>query len=75
MVSKAKKLKSSFYSSDKANMRHFTIVQYHRKLESFINAMEAVEWSAEEEPCVVKQVAVSHGQTLSSVTTADYKEA
>jgi hypothetical protein len=72
LANEVNKMKGKFYSLRQG--KYEGLLQYHRKFESLVNAMESVEVSFAE-PCMIKKVAESHGRTLQGATNADKEEA
>jgi hypothetical protein len=72
LANEINKLKGKFYSMKQG--KYENLVQYHRRFESMVAAMEAVEISLTE-PCMIKQVAASHGRTQLGATASDKEEA
>jgi hypothetical protein len=66
------KLKGKFYSLKQG--KYENLVQYHRRFESMIAAMNAVNLSFDE-PCMIQHVAESHGRTLPTANAADKEDA
>jgi hypothetical protein len=66
------KLKGKFYSLKQG--KYENLVHYHRRFESMIAAMDAVNLSFDE-PCMIQHVAESHGRTLQTANAADKEEA
>jgi hypothetical protein len=72
LANKINKLKSKFYSLRQG--KYETLLQYHRKFESLVSAMESVKMSFSE-PCMIQKVAESHGRTFRGATNDDKEEA
>jgi hypothetical protein len=66
------KLKGKFYSLKQG--KYENLVQYHRRFESMIAAMNAVNLSFDK-PCMIQHVAESHGHTLPTANAADKEDA
>jgi hypothetical protein len=72
LANEINKMKDKYYSLRQG--KYESLTQYHRKFESMIDAMEAVDISFDE-PRMIRQVAESHGRTLLTATDADKAEA